>query len=173
MQQPLTSQPRVLLDTGPLSVLCGFPFEGVPYLITVLNYAGVVLANGVASEIMAAQKGKIARVISPFLKSKQIVTISTSNIPPILDTAYDKLLGIGERSTIKAALANDLTLVIDDKDAFMVACRFGLQPMVFQDFIVSLSLDYGMPKQTAIEIVRGTARQFPAPFLIHTLAVLS
>jgi predicted nucleic acid-binding protein len=173
MPQPITTQPSVLLDTGPLSVLCGFPFNDTPYLVTVLNYTKIILSDGVVSEIMAAQKGKIARVISPFLKSKQIVTISTSNIPPILDTAYDKLLGIGERSTIKAALAHDLTLVIDDKDAFMVASRFGLQPMVFQDFIISLSLDYAMPKHIAIEIARATARQFPAPFLTHTLAVLS
>ena len=154
-------------------MLCGFPLNGHPYINIILDYSAILLAEGVVNEILAAQRGKIARVVSPLLKNNDMTILSVSDTPAILDTAYDKLLGIGERSTIKAALDNGITPVIDDKDAFIVACRFGLHPIGFQDFIIQLAIRYGMSKQTAIEIVQTTARQFPAAFLNHTLNMLS
>lgn len=161
------------MDTGPLSVLCGFPRVGEPYIHTILAFAQITLSEAVVSEIQAAQTGKISRVISPLLKTGEIASIASTNPLPILDQAYGNLLGLGERGTIKAGLAADYTVVLDDKDAFIAACRFGLHPIGFQDFIVRLVNNYGMPKSTATEIVTTTSRQFPAAFLIHTLHMFS
>ena len=69
-------------------------------------------------------------------------------------------------------MTTGLSVVIDDHDAFMVACRFGLRPVGFQDFIVSLTSAYQMPKDMAVDIVRTTSRQFPAMYLLHTLDML-
>ena len=165
--------PAFLLDTGPLSVLCGFPLSGTPFLHTILPHAAIVLADGVTGEVAIAKTGKIARVVSPLLETGTVTTINAPLSPSILDSAYGKLLGLGERSTIRAGVATGLTAVIDDKDAFIVACRFGVQPVGFQDFIVRLATEYTLPRQTAVEIVKATARQFPAAYLTHTLDLLA
>jgi hypothetical protein len=78
---------------------------------------------------------------------------------------------MGELSVIKIGLGQKIPVVIDDHDAFIVASRFNLQPLVFQDFIVRLT-DLGLPKEQAIEIVQTTSRQFPAMYLAHTLSKL-
>ncbi len=166
-------KPVFLLDTGPLSVLCGFPRDGMAYIHTVLLYSEIMLPDNVVSEIQEAQTGKIARVVSPLLKTGAITSATPVNDPLILDQAYNNLLGLGERGAIKAALATGISMVLDDKDAFIVACRFGLRPIGFQDFIIQLKSNHGMPKSTAVEIVNTTSRQYPAAFLTHTLSLLS
>ncbi len=165
-------KPSFLLDTGPLSVLCGFPLRGTPYLHTVLDYAMIVLPTGVVAEVRASP-GKIARTVLPLMKQGLIQALSAPRDPAILDTSYGEDLGVGERDVIKIALATGLPVVIDDRDAFIVACRFGLHPVGFQDWIVRLAKEYGLPKATAVEIVKATARQYPAMFLAHTLEMLS
>ena len=165
-----TSKPVYLLDTGPLSVLCGFPIKRTPYIHTVLEYADIALPDTVIGEIQGA--GKMARVVLPLLKSGAISQIITPATPLIVDTAYSRDLGPGERAVIKCGLATSLPIVIDDQDAFMAANRFKLRPIVFQDFIVRLVQEHSMPRLTAIEIVQTTQQQFPAPYLTHTLDML-
>jgi predicted nucleic acid-binding protein len=163
-------KPSFLLDTGPLSILCGFPVRETPYLHLVMRHATFLLTNHVKDEIQGA--GKMARVITPLLKNQRLTYVSTPSIPAIVDRAYGTVLGAGERSIIKVALQTGLTPVLDDKDAFIAACRFGLQPIGFQDMIVQLANRYTLPKQQALEIVTVTARQFPAMYLAHTLDLL-
>lgn len=159
-----------LLDTGPLSTLCGFPIADHPYLYTVLQHAEIMLAEGVITE---AGRGRIWRIVAPLINSGDIKKASTSNITTALDTAYSKDLGLGERATIKAALEMELTPVIDDKDAFIVGCRFGLRPIGFQDWIVRLVREHDLPRETGIEIVQVTSSQYPRMFLAHTLEMLA
>lgn len=159
-----------LLDTGPLSTLCSFPLRGTLYFHTILQHVDIVLTDGVVSE---AGQGKIWRTISPLLRSGELQTLTAPADPTILDTSYGKDLGIGERSTIKAALTSGMTTVIDDKNAFIVACRFGLRPIGFQDFMVRLVREHNLSKTTAIEIVNASAGQYPRMFLAHTLDMLS
>ncbi len=165
-----TDRTAFLLDTGPLSTLCSFPRYGTLYLHTVLQYVDIVLSDGVVIE---AGKGKIWRTIAPLLKNAEIQTIQTPVKPEILDKAYSRDLGAGERSTIKVALDRHLPVVIDDKDAFVVANRFGLQPIGFQDFIMKLVREHHMTKETALEIITASANQYPRTFLIHTLEMLN
>lgn len=162
-----------LLDTGPVSVLCGFPFTGLAYMHEVLAYTDIMLPEGVMSEIQAAHTGKIARTVMPLIKDGTIKVYKPVSAPPILDSAYGKVLGLGERSTIKSMLESGIPGVIDDKDAFIVACRFGLHPIGFHDFIVRLVLYHNMSKSIAIEIIKITSRQYPNMFLTHTLDMLS
>jgi predicted nucleic acid-binding protein len=164
-------KPIYLFDTGPLSVSCGFPAKGTPYIYTLLDYAAIMLSEDVVNEIQGA--GKMARVISPLLKTGQVSGMTTPLAPAILDIAYSRGLGVGERSVIKCGLATNLPIVMDDQEAFVVACRFGLHPIGFQDFIVRLVTECAMPKITALEIVRASARQFPAMYLTHMLDMLS
>jgi len=166
-----TSKPTFLLDTGPLSVLCGFPIKRTPYIHTVLEYADIALPDAVVGEIQGA--GKMARVVTPLLKSDVVSVMSTPATPLVVDTAYSRDLGLGERAIIKCGLSSAIQTVIDDQDAFMAACRFKLRPIVFQDFIVMLVQNWGMPKLTGIEIVQTTHVQFPATYLIHTLDMLT
>jgi predicted nucleic acid-binding protein len=165
--------PTFLLDTGPLSVLCGFPLQGTAYINIVLEYTAILLAQNVAIEVQAAKTGKIARTILPLLKADKIKVAPIVDMPTILDVAYSRDLGAGERGTIKTALDMRLPIVLDDKDAFVIACRFGLHPIGFQDFIVKLAVEFGLSKEVAVEIVTVTARQYPATFLVHTLDILS
>jgi hypothetical protein len=166
-----STKPVFLLDTGPLSVLCGFPIKRIPYIQTILEYADIALPDAVIGETQGA--GKIARVVLPLLKSGAISQVATPATPLIVDTAYSRDLGPGERAVIKCGLSAGMQPVIDDQDAFMAACRFKLRPIVFQDFIVSLVRDWGMPTLTGIEMVQTTRVQFPAPYLVHTLDMLS
>jgi hypothetical protein len=162
-------KPSFLLDTGPLSVLCSFPIKRQAYIHTVLRYATIVLSDDVISE---AGKGKTIRVVSPLLKTGAVRSIPVPAGPVIVDDAYSKDLGLGERAVIKAALATGMPAVIDDHEAFIVASRFGLRPLLFQDFIVKMVADHDMPIETAIEIVKTTASQFRRMFLKHTLDML-
>jgi predicted nucleic acid-binding protein len=162
-----------LLDTSPLSVLCSFPLSGTLYIHTILKHADLVLPDGVADEIQVATRGKVARTMLPLIAAGDVMTITAPDAPAILDAAYGNDLGLGERSAIKAALATGMPLVLDDMRAFIAACRFGLQPIVFQDFIVRLAREHDLPKEAAVEIITTTARQFPAMFLKHTLDMLS
>ncbi len=163
-------KPAFLLDTGPLSVLCSFPREGQPYLHTILRYATIVLPDAVITE---AGRGRIYRTVAPLLQTEALQTVTTPGQPLILDTAYSRYLGDGERAVIKCALSQGTALVLDDQDAFIAACRFGLRPLVFQDFIIRLVKDQALPRETALAVVNATARQFPASFLTHTLDSLS
>lgn len=165
----LAGKPTFILDTGPLSVLCGYPTQGQPYIGQVLSYVNVVIPEGVVVESSA---GKIARTILPLIKAGQISVTTAPSQPDLLDRVYDKLLGIGERSVIKIALSTDFESVIDDKDAFMVANRFGVRPMVFHDFMLNLVHEQAMPVSFATDIVTTTARQYPSTYLAHTLELL-
>jgi hypothetical protein len=90
-----------------------------------------------------------------------------------VDSAYGSKLGPGERDIIRIGVAfPEIFVVIDDKDAFQIASRFGLKPTVLQDMIVLLSHQYHLPQSTAIEIVSRTASRYPASYLVHTLALL-
>lgn len=160
---------EVLLDTGPLSTLCSFPLHGRLYLYRVLQHASITLTDDVVGE---AGQGKIWRTVSPLFKTGELQTVTAPPEPDILDVSYGRDLGVGERSTIKAALVTGLTTVIDDKNAFIVACRFGLRPIGFQDFMVQLVKEHGLPRETAVEIVQASAGQYPRMFLAHTLELL-
>jgi len=159
-----------ILDTGPLSTLCSFPLNGSPYIYTVLKYASVLLADGVITE---AGRGKIWRTVSPLINTGEIKSISSPIEPEILDTSYGNDLGLGERSTIKLGLKLGLITVIDDRDAFVVANRFGIHPIGFQDWVVKLVQESDLSVQTAIEIVKASAKQYPKMYLAHTLQLLS
>ena len=159
-----------LLDTGPLSTLCSFPLNGSPYIYTIIQYTKLILTDSV---IIEAGRGKIWRIIAPLLKTGEIQAISTPEEPTILDLSYGNDLGLGERSTIKSAMQMSLTAIIDDRDAFVVANRFGVHPIGFQDWIVVLAREFNLPKQTAIEIVQSSANQYPKMFLMHTLKLLN
>lgn len=158
-----------LLDTSPLSTLCAFPRRDTPYLHIVLNHTDIVLTDGVVEE---AGRGRIWQVVSPLLKSGAIRSIDAPVEPEILDVSYARDLGIGERSVIKAALTGHLTPVLDDKDAFIVACRFGLRPLGFQDFIISLTKSFGLSKNMGTEIVTTSASQYPRMYLAHSVHML-
>ncbi|MBC7811888.1 MAG: hypothetical protein H7175_12110 [Burkholderiales bacterium] len=164
-------KPSFLLDTGPLSVLCSFPIKQSPFINVVSQYAKILLPNAVMDEI--GEAGKMSRIVPSLLKRDIVFSIEAPPTPAILDTAYGKILGPGERSVIKCGLNTALPIVLDDQDAFIIACRFGLHPMGFQDFIVQLVTEYTLPKAVAVEIIRLSARQFPAVYLVHTLDMLS
>jgi hypothetical protein len=170
MNGPDKTKASFLLDTGPLSVLCGFPIKKIPYIHVILQHTILVLPDAVIGEIQGA--GKMARIIPPLLQSGKIQSFTTPTAPLIVDTAYGRGLGPGERTVIKCSLETHLPPVIDDQDAFIVACRFGLHPIGFQDFIVRLVIEHGLSQNTAVEIVQVTARQFPAMYLAHTLDML-
>ena len=70
-------KPSYLLDTGPLSVLCGFPLYGTSYIHTILSYADLVLTDYVVIDVQAGKTGKIARTISPLLKDNRISVAAT------------------------------------------------------------------------------------------------
>jgi len=159
-----------LLDTGPLSILCSFPIGRASYLYTILQYCQIVLTDGVIAE---AGRGKIWRIVSPLLNTGEIQAATAPTEPEILDLSYGNDLGLGERSTIKAALATGVTAIIDDRDAFVVANRFGIHPIGFQDWMVNLVKTSSLPNVTAVEIVRASANQYPNMFLAHTLQMLS
>lgn len=166
-------KPSFLLDTGPLSVLCSFPLRATLHIHTILSYARITLSDGVVSEIRAATKGKVARTVLLLMKSGDMATMPAPAAPAILDASYGRDFGVGERSTIRAALATGLPLVLDDQDAFIVACRSGLRPIGLQDFVVRLAREHSLRKDTAVEMVTTTARQYPAMYLTHTLDMLS
>jgi predicted nucleic acid-binding protein len=152
-------------------MLCRFPLKGKPYIHDVLQYVTIILPEGVVVEARGGT-GVIAHVAFPLLKAGQIKSAAAPDAPTILDTAYGNDLGVGERHVIKIALAQKLPAVIDDREAFIVACRFGLYPIGFQDFIVRLVKELAFPNETALDIVKTTARQYPKMFLAHTLDML-
>lgn len=167
---PDPSKPTYILDTGPLSVLCGFPIRGTPFVHTIVSVAEVRVPDTVITEI--GNVGRMAQILTPLLKSGALLPLQTPVAPLILDTAYSRDLGAGERSVIKCGLAFGSQVVLDDQDAFIVACRFGLRPIGFQDMMVQLVAVGALSKDMAIEIVRTTARQFKAAYLTHTLDML-
>jgi predicted nucleic acid-binding protein len=169
------TKPLFLLDTGPLISLCAFPQRGYrAYIHVILNYAEVSISDTVTNEILHDPSHPGASIFKPLLDSGKIAALPTPHEPQILDIAYSGRLGSGERGIIHLGLKfQEAITVIDDKDAFQIANRFGLRPVGLQDMLVLLARDYGLSKQTAIDIANTTASRYPAPFLVHTLFMLN
>ncbi len=168
-------KPLFLLDTGPLISLCAFPTQGRrAHIQTVLNYADLAISAGVAREALHEPPHPDVKIFKPLLESGQLTAKPVPTQPEMLDIAYAEKLGVGERDIIRVGLGIlEAFTVIDDKDAFQIANRFGLRPMVFQDMLVLLAREFGLPKLTAVEIVQNTASRYPASFLVHTLFLLN
>jgi predicted nucleic acid-binding protein len=165
------TKPHYILDTSQLSILCRFPLNGQPYIQTIISVIRPVIPEAV---ILEARRGTstIAQVASPLVNRGLIHTMIAPTEPRLLDEAYAGELGAGERAVIRLALSTQLPCILDDKDAFIVACRFGLRPLIFQDFIIDLVHKHGLPVTTGIEIIQSTARWFPIMFLEHSLRKL-
>ncbi len=167
----MSEKPQYILDNSPLTTLCRFPSDSAPYIHTVFQYMDIILPHGVIKEARGGT-GIIARVALPLLNRGIIQSMVAPLEPAILDLSYGSVLGQGEREVIKIALKTGNTPIIDDKQAFIAACRFGLHPLGFQDLLVRLVNECGFPRLLASEIAKTTARQFPAIFLLHTLSML-
>jgi hypothetical protein len=59
--------PTFVLDTSPLTALCRFPLNDLPYIHLILSYADIVLPSGVIAEAKGGS-GIIARIVFPLLK---------------------------------------------------------------------------------------------------------
>jgi hypothetical protein len=103
----MAAKPFYLLDTSPLSVLCGFPIQETPYIHTILEYVTLALPGTVATEIQGS--GKIARAINPLLKTSSVIQIPIPDEPAILDRAYGTHLGSGERGTNQSRTSEPFT----------------------------------------------------------------
>jgi predicted nucleic acid-binding protein len=161
-----------ILDTSPLTSLCRFPLDGIPYLREIASPVRLFLPQAVLAEARQAG-GVLNRVAYPLVKGDVITQVRAPLEPTILDVSYGHKLGKGEIEVIKIALNQKIVPVIDDRDAFIVASRFGLQPVGFQDFIIRIAQAKLMTSDRAIEIFQNTAAQYPAMFLLHTLDTLS
>lgn len=166
------SNPIYILDTSQLSILCRFPLKAAPFIQEITPLVTILIPESVIIEARRATS-TIAQVASPLVKQGIIESRAAPTIPTTVDEYYGDELGEGERGVIRLAIATGLPCVLDDKDAFFVACRFGLRPIGFQDFVVRLVKEHGMKRETGIKIVTATARLFPAMFLAHTLHMLN
>jgi len=63
----------------------------------------------------------------------------------------------------------DVKIILDDHLAFVVACRFGLAPILLLDLLVLLVNEYGLEKQMAIDIVNAVSARYSKSFVKHTL----
>ena len=165
-------KPVYVLDTSQLSILCRFPLKGTPFIYEITPVVTILIPESVIIEARKATS-TIAQVASPLVKQGIIESRPAPLTPKILDEYYGDELGEGERGVIRLSIATGLPCVLDDKDAFIVACRFGLRPLMFQDFVVRLVNEHGMKRETGITVVMATARLFPSMFIAHTLHMLN
>ncbi len=67
----------------------------------------------------------------------------------------------------------DAIVVLDDILAFVVAARFGLQPVLLLDLLVLLVQRQALNWQAAVSVVNAIQSRYSAPFVEHTRIKLS
>ncbi len=167
---PLT----LILDTSPLITLCSFRVGGQPAIEHILGVAALRVAETVALEATANMAHPDATVIGRLLETERIARLSVPVQPinAIVDS-YTRL-GSGERDTIKLAVTiPDAIVVLDDMLAFVVAARFGLQPVLLLDLLVLLVQKQDLNRQVALSLVNAIQSRYSAPFVEHTKVKLS
>ena len=160
---------QIILDTSPLITLCSFRAEGQLVVEHLLATSSFSIAESVAAEATVNPGYSDAAVIKTLLDTSRIALITTPSTR--LDNVIDSYmrLGVGERDTIRLGLSlPDGLIVLDDYLAFVIAARFGLQPVLLLDLIVSFVEDGRLDKALAQEIVEQIARRYSLPFINHT-----
>src|SRR5258708_254055 len=118
-------KPLLILDTGPIISLCAFPVQGNhAYIHTILLYAEIAISAGVAQEALRNPPHPDVRILRPLLDKQQIAVLPVPTEPTILELAYSKYIGAGERDIIHLGLQTpEASIVIDDKSAVQIGNR--------------------------------------------------
>lgn len=158
-----------LLDTSPLISLCAFEVREQPIIKYILPHSDVVVVNTVAKESTANPQHRDTALITELLRSRTIKTIPTPTSPlgEVIDL-YTKL-GQGERDTLRlGTMMPYARLILDDYLAFVIAARFGLQPILLLDFVVLLIQQSKLDLELGRQIVDGIAPRYSLAFIEHT-----
>jgi predicted nucleic acid-binding protein len=140
----------------------------------ILGIADVTIVETVAIEATANPAYPDSTVIQAFLKAERIFRVPTPKTPvdAIIDS-YVKL-GKGERDTLRLGIATPgARIVLDDHLAFVIATRFGVEPILLLDLLVLLVREDGLDKRTADAIIDQIAGRYSTPFVQHTKWKLS
>ncbi|MBZ0276221.1 MAG: hypothetical protein K8I60_08760 [Anaerolineae bacterium] len=158
-----------LLDTSPLISFCAFEVRERPIIEYILPHSDIVVVDTVAKEATANPQHRDSALITKLLRSRTIKTFPTPTPPlgEVIDL-YTKL-GQGERDTLRSATMMPFArLILDDYLAFVIAARFGLQPILLLDFVVLLIQQGKLDLELGHQIVNRVAPRYSLAFIEHT-----
>lgn len=162
-----------IFDTSPLITICAFDVNGTTVADILRQICTISMVETVTKEATANPKYSDAATIIQLITENKLfqIPVPVTDVDRQIDL-YAKL-GIGERDTIRAGVANKAaSIILDDHLAFVIATRFGQEPILLLDFLVKLSKDQRLDQQVAIQIVQSIARRYSQPFVEHTLEKL-
>ncbi len=135
-----------------------------------MRYTHTLITERVVQEVVLRQDKSDVRTIRPLLSSGKIISKPTPNVPIISDYYAISETDCG---VIRLGLAMpDLITIIDDKEEFLIACRYGLRPMFLLDVFVLLTTSYDLDKAMARNMIQSTAKRYSPAYVAHTLSML-
>lgn len=164
----MKSRPVFILDSSPLITLALFPVHK-PAIEDILLIADVEIAATVAIETTGNITHRDAKIIKRLLDVNRIVHYPVPITPDdVLIRSYSRI-DDGEADTIQLALTRpNSRLVLDDEAAFVVACHFGLSPIMLLDLLAESAKLGLLDTKTTLRIVAAVASRYSEAFVAHT-----
>ena len=160
-----------VFDSSALITCCQCVVQGGFVLDHILDFCAMWIPQAVADEVtvgyMRYPDAAIARdrIDGEKILVKEVLLLEGNILDPYK-------LGQGEKEVLALASNTNLPLVTDDRLAFVVADRLGVQRRLFLDLLVDLVEQKRMQRKLAEEITHAVAFRYGAGFVEHTLRIL-
>lgn len=164
---------KLVFDTAALITCCQFNVHGMPVVEHVLTACTIVIPGAVQSEVTIASDRYVDAQLAARLIAAGKVQVESVVLPRSNVLEYYKL-GLGEKEAIALCLkkGENISLITDDRLAYIVSDRMRVQKLLLLDLVVELVASRLMSSALAEEIVRATEPRYSGGFIAHTLKIL-
>src|SRR5258708_30948624 len=138
--------------------MCTAKVKNEPIIYALLNHAGLTVTERVVQEVILHHDKSDVRIARPLMTSGQI-TASPAPATPLISDFYQ--ISETDCGVIRLGLTMpERITIIDDKEEYLIACRYNLRPLFLLDLLVLLATSYGLDKGTARDMVQSTAKRY-------------
>jgi len=161
----------IVFDSSALITCCSFEVDGIPVIQHILDVCHITLTGAVSDEVTFDYVKYPDAALAKHLIDEGAVDLQEIVLPA--DNILERYkLGKGEKESIGLAVERDFPLVTDDRLAFVVAGRMGIDQMLFLDLVVRLVEEKRLERDLAGKIVPAIASRYASGFVEHTLTIL-
>lgn len=150
--------------------MCTAQVKGEPIVYLLLNHANFSVTDQVVTEVVLRMGKSDVQIARPLISAGRISTVATATIPVISDFYAISETDCGVIRT--GLLLTDTLTVIDDKEAYVIACRYELRPIFLLDLLVLLVRQHGLDKALAVEMVQSMTKRYSVGYVAHTVSML-
>jgi predicted nucleic acid-binding protein len=165
---------RLIFDSNSLITACKFHYQNLPVLDYFLKNCELTIPLAVKIEVVDPGSTYADAVYARSLLETWQIKVANISQPPN-DILMHYKIGSGEREAIVLYLQmkQDIDfLVTDDRLAYIVCDRLGINKILFLDLIVEFVRMNFLTGNQAKEVVQAIKSRYPEGFIYHTLKLL-